>query len=101
MRLDNILLKPIITEKTLLLAQDGKFTFEVAGQATKNSIALALKTLFNVDATNVNISVIKGKVRRFGAKRTPTKSTDSKKAIATLKKGQKIDYFEIVEEKDK
>lgn len=99
MRIDLVLKRPIITEKTMLLAQKGKFTFEVDNNATKQNIKKLIQDNFKVDVVEIQTTVLKGKTRRFGKKRQPVKLTDSKKAVITLKKGQKIDYFEVVEEK--
>lgn len=99
MQSDLILIKPIISEKSMLAAQNGTFTFEVAAGANKNRIAEVVEQSFGVHVINICTSVIKGKTRRFGSKRVPKKAQDSKKAMLTLKKGEKIDLFDIKEEK--
>ncbi len=99
MQSDLIVIKPIISEKSMVLAQNGIYTFEVAKQSNKHQIAEAVEKTFNVHVINVATSVIKGKEKRFGSKRTPKKMTDSKKAMLTVKKGEKIELFDIKEEK--
>jgi len=99
MRQDLILKRPIITEKTLILAQDSRFTFEVDLKASKHQIAELVAKQFKVDVVKVSTITTNGKEKRFGSKRKPTKLSDTKKAIVTLKKGQKIDYFDVVEDK--
>jgi len=98
MQADLIIIKPLISEKSMVLAQNGIFTFEVAKQANKDQIAKAVENAFNVHITDITTSVIKGKEKRFGSKRTPKKMTDSKKAMITLKKGERIELFDIKEE---
>jgi len=99
MQTDLVLTRPIISEKSMVLAQNGIFTFEVAKAANKDQIAKAVAAAFNVHVTEVSTSVIKGKERRFGSRRSPKKLSDSKKAMVSLKKGEKIDLFDIKEEK--
>lgn len=82
-------------------AQNGKFTFEVDGEATKPAIKKAVKDAFKVDAVSVATIIAKGKRARFG-KRRVEKEFIMKKAIVTLKKGQTIALFDIQkEEKEK
>ncbi len=101
MRQDLVLKRPIITEKTMALAQLGKFTFEVDPEATKQSIAQAVENYFNVEVTKVSTVTLHGKTKRFGVKRQPKKLADIHKAVVELKKGQKIDLFEVKEEEKK
>ena len=99
MRSDLVLKRPLITEKSMLLAQEGKYTFEVNPKANKQMIAQAVNDHFKVDAIKVSTATIKGKIKRFGAKRQPAKLSMVKKAVVELKKGQKIELFEVKEEK--
>lgn len=92
-----ILKKPIITEKSLNQAQNGKFTFLVSKKANKNQIRKIIQKHFKVDVIDIKTLKISGKTKRFGSKRLETQMPDYKKAIATLKKGQKINLFEIKE----
>ncbi len=99
--LNNILLKPVISEKSFSLAKDSKFTFYVNKFATKKTIANAVQELFDVDVINVKTLKISGKTKKTGKKRLTTTTPNKKKAIIALKKGQTIEYFQLPEDKDK
>ena len=87
----DILLKPVISEKSYRLADDGKYTFLVAPQANKTQIRQAVEHVFTVRVTGVNTSNRPGKRRRtrFGWGKRP----DTKRAIVTLADGDRIDLF--------
>jgi large subunit ribosomal protein L23 len=95
------LLKPLITEKTMRLAQAGQFTFLVASDATKQAVAKATEEQFKVDAVKVAVSGVKAKARKTGKRRLASKTSERKKAIVTLKPGQMIEYFKLPEKKEK
>jgi len=95
------LLKPIITEKSLKLAEASQFSFLITPQATKTSVKQAVEEFFNVTVLKVRILKLAGKTRRSGKKRLPAKSPDRKKAIVTLKPGETIDYFQLPDKKAK
>ena len=82
MRPEEIIVKPIITEKSSTGVAEGKYTFKVATKATKVQIANAVETLFNVKVLNVNTMTVKGKEKRVGA--NTGKRPDWKKAIVTI-----------------
>ena len=79
---EDIIVKPIITEKSSSGITEGKYTFKVAKNATKVQIANAVEALFNVKVTNVNTITAKGKEKRVGA--NTGKRPDWKKAIVTI-----------------
>ena len=79
---EEIILKPIITEKSNAGVEEGKYTFKVAKKATKVQIANAVQALFGVKVTNVNTMMVKGKQKRVGA--NVGKRPDWKKAIVTI-----------------
>lgn len=81
-----MLLKPIITEKSHVQAQTGRFTFSVTRAMTKTQIKREIESLFSVNVISV---------------RTLSLAAKKFKAIVTLKKGQLIEYFEIPEKKSK
>jgi large subunit ribosomal protein L23 len=87
----DILLKPVISEKSYRLADDGKYTFLVALNANKTQIRQAVEDVFTVRVTGVNTSNRPGKRRRtrFGWGKRP----DTKRAIVTLAGGDRIDLF--------
>ncbi len=79
---EDIIVKPIITEKSSSAVAEGKYTFKVAKKATKVQIANAVEALFNVKVLNVNTMTVKGKEKRVGA--NVGKRSDWKKAIVTI-----------------
>jgi large subunit ribosomal protein L23 len=94
MRLNNVLEKPIMTEKSVGLTQAGRYSFKINKAATKASVAKAVKDLFGVDAKSVKILVVPGKTRRVrGTSNSFTKTAGWKKAVVQVKAGQKIDMF--------
>jgi large subunit ribosomal protein L23 len=82
MKPEDIIIKPLITERSNDGLQNGKYTFKVAKKATKIQIAQATESLFNVKVLRVNTMIVKGKVKRVGA--NSGKRTDWKKAIVTI-----------------
>lgn len=90
-----ILLKPLITERSLKDAAVGRFTFAVALAATKPQIAQAVSGQFKVHVINVKTAIVKGKSRRAGKRRLSIRVASWKKAIVSLKTGEKIDLFEV------
>ena len=87
----DILLRPVISEKSYRLADDGKYTFIVAPGANKTQIKMAVEEVFRVKVTGVNTLNRQGKRRRtrFGW----GKRVDTKRAIVTLAEGDRIDIF--------
>lgn len=79
---EDVIIKPIITEKSNDEMQFGKYTFKVNKKATKVDIRRACEKLFNVKVLNVNTMVVKGKTKRVG--RNIGKTSDWKKAIVTI-----------------
>ena len=89
-----MLLRPVITERSMTETGSGRYTFEVAKDATKQEIAAAVAEAFKVDVVDVNTMTVRGKERRLG--RRIGRRPDWKKAIVTLKAGQRLDLFEGV-----
>lgn len=79
---EDIIIKPIITEKSNDCMQEGKYTFKVAKNATKTEIASAVEKLFNVKVLKVNTMNIDGKNKRVGVHQGKTASW--KKAIVSI-----------------
>lgn len=90
----NIIIKPIISEKSMSQVGLGKFTFEVAKSAGKNEIKKEVEKNFKVNVVSVATIVVKGRKKRTGTRRTEVAESSFKKAIVRLKPGQKIDLFE-------
>ena len=83
------ILRPLITEKSTLVAEENKIIFAVKMEADKAQIKTAVENLFKVDVTKVNTITMKGKTKRFRGHLGKRK--DWKKAIVTLKDGQSVD----------
>lgn len=93
MNIYSIIKKPLLTEKGLILRDtENKYSFVVAKTANKHEIAEAIETLFNVHVTKITTCALKGKLHRMG--RFAGKRPDYKKAVVTLKKGEKIDVVD-------
>lgn len=89
----DIIIKPIITEKSMALTEANKYTFKVMKKANKTEVKKAVETVFGVKVEKVNIMNVTGKKRRVGA--NVGKKPDWKKAVVTLKPGSKaIEFFE-------
>ncbi|KAF5995450.1 50S ribosomal protein L23 [Streptomyces mirabilis] len=87
----DVLLKPVVSEKSYALLDEGKYTFVVAPGANKTQIKQAVQAVFSVKVTGVNTINRQGKRKRtksgFG------KRADTKRAIVTLAEGDRIDIF--------
>lgn len=92
MKIDQVLIKPKITEKGMLKTKEGVYFFEVNPQATKNQVKEAVEKLFKVEVKEVKILLRKGKVRRAGRRLKEKRMSDQKLAYIKLAKG-KIDLF--------
>lgn len=89
----DIILKPIITERSTENMQDRKYTFEVDKRANKVEIKQAIEEIFKVDVERVNTMIVLGKYKRMGVH--TGKRKDIKKAIVKLAPGSKdIEFFE-------
>ncbi len=94
MHLYEVLRRPLITEKNAMLQAQGKYAFEIAREANKPQIKQAVEKAFKVNVLAVNVMTVPGKTRRVGRRQVLTQSW--KKAIVTLKPGDKIELFEGV-----
>ena len=95
MHLYEVLRRPLITEKYTVLQAQGKYAFEVAGEASKPQIKQAVEKAFKVKVTAVNVMIVPGKRRRMARLgRRKMSSPSWKKAVVTLKEGDKIELFE-------
>jgi large subunit ribosomal protein L23 len=90
----DILKKPVITEKSMSLVQGGKYTFIVALTANKVEVKKAVEELFKVKVKKVNTLRVKGKAKRV--RNIIGRTSEIKKAIVTLREGDKIEIFEGV-----
>lgn len=96
-----VIIKPIITEKSLSLAAKGWYTFGVAIASNKVHIAHAITDMYKVTVVDVRTMIMHGKERRSGKRQKKVTKSDWKKALVRLKEGQKIDAFEVTGEPEK
>ena len=87
----DVLLAPVISEKSYGLLDENKYTFEVHPQANKTQIKIAVEKVFNVKVTSVNTINRQGKTRR--TRNGLGKRKDTKRAIVSLAEGDRIDIF--------
>ncbi|QGG49183.1 50S ribosomal protein L23 [Heliorestis convoluta] len=90
----DVLIKPVITEKSMDLTAENKFTFVVNPAANKIEIKHAVEQLFKVKVLDVWTLNVKGKKKRMG--KYVGRTSDKKKAIVKLRDGDKIEIFEGV-----
>lgn len=89
-----VLFRPMITEKSTLLQESGKYVFQVAPRANKVEIRRAVENTFGVKVLDVNITKTRGKTKRYGPR--TKKRPDIKKAVVTLQRGDRIQIIEGV-----
>ncbi|MBA3530592.1 MAG: 50S ribosomal protein L23 [Ardenticatenales bacterium] len=94
MHIYQVLLRPIVTEKSMDQREENKYSFEVATKANKRQIQEAVEKIFKVNVVDVRTMLIKGKQRRWG--RTFYKTPTWKKAVVKLAEGESITFFEGV-----
>jgi large subunit ribosomal protein L23 len=87
----DVLIRPLVTEKSMLLMEENKYCFLVDIKANKIEIRNAVESLFKVKVLAVTTRIIKGKIKRMG--RTEGKRPDVKRAIVKLAAGDKIEIF--------
>ncbi|MFH2118177.1 MAG: 50S ribosomal protein L23 [Candidatus Paceibacterota bacterium] len=91
-----IIRKPVITEKTLQMANsENVYTFEVATFADKNMIRAAIETIYEVKVIAINVIMRSKKAHRTGKKRLKSLSAKTKKALVKLENNQTIDVFDL------
>lgn len=94
MRINNIIARPVFSEKSVGLAGAGKYVFKVRKDASKGTISNSLKDTFGVDVVSITTMVMPGKKRRKSRTAGFVKTGLWKKAIVKIKEGQKIELFE-------
>jgi large subunit ribosomal protein L23 len=93
----NTVVRPVVSEKSTMLGDQGKYVFEVAPNANKIQIKRAIEEAFaekKIQVASINILRVPGKMRRLGRHIGMTRSW--KKAIVTLRPGQRLELFEGV-----
>ena len=89
----DVIIKPVISEQSMDIAPDKKYTFKVHPDANKTEVKRAVEEIFDVEVDKVNIMNVKGKKKRMG--RFEGKTAASKKAVVTLTKDSKeIEFFQ-------
>jgi len=88
----DIILRPVISEKSYDMIEQNRYTFEVAKTASKPQIADAVAEIFGVTVKSVNTMNVTGKPRRVRGPKGKTR--DWKKAIVSLKEGDSIEFFQ-------
>jgi large subunit ribosomal protein L23 len=91
---EDILINPIVTEKSTAMQEKGKYCFKVDRRANKKQVMQAVQEVFNVRPVSCSIMRVKGKLKRV--RYTPGYTSSWKKAIVTLKEGDTIELFEGV-----
>ena len=87
----DVVIRPVVTEKSSMLVEDRKYVFEVHPQASKHEVAEAIEALFRVEVSGVNVMNIQGKPRRYG--RFSGFRSSRRKAVVTLSEGHTIDVY--------
>jgi large subunit ribosomal protein L23 len=88
----NVIVRPVISEKSYALIAEGKYTFRVHDRAHKTQIAHAVEEIFGVNVSSVRTAQVRAKPKRRGLSRGRTRSW--KKAIVQLAPGERIELFE-------
>jgi large subunit ribosomal protein L23 len=91
----NVLVRPVVSEKSYALIAEGKYTFRVDDRAHKTQIAHAVEAIFDVEVASVRTSKVRSKPKRRNLQRGRTRSW--KKAIVQLAPGERIELFEGAE----
>ncbi len=94
MQLFEVIRRPLVTEKNTALQAAGKYGFEVDADATKFQVKQAVEKAFKGTVTSVNVMTVRGREKRVGRKKVLGGTW--KKAVVTLKPGDKITIFEGV-----
>ncbi len=88
----DIIIRPVISEHSIELMDENKYTFIVDKKSNKSEIKKAIEEIFKVSVIRISTLKVRGKKRRMG--RFEGKTPEKKKAIVTLKSGDKIEVFE-------
>jgi large subunit ribosomal protein L23 len=86
-----VIIRPVVSEKTYVLAESGKYTFRVNDKAHKTQIRQSIEVLFDVDVVDVRTATVKSKPKRRGS--TAGRTRHWKKAIVQIAEGQSIPIF--------
>jgi large subunit ribosomal protein L23 len=92
MNYNDVIIRPVISEKSTDMSEKSKYVFQVATRANKHIIKKAIKEIFKVNPIKINVIMVRGKSKRVRYQYGYT--TSWKKAIVTIGKGEKIELFE-------
>jgi large subunit ribosomal protein L23 len=95
MNVNDVIIRAIISEKSMQHANSGKFTFHVAKGAHKGIIKKTIEDKFKVNVVGISTNIVKGKKTRSGTRRIEILKSAWKKAVVKLKTGQKIALFDV------
>jgi large subunit ribosomal protein L23 len=95
MEATQVIIRPVVSEKTFVLAEAGKYTFRVHGRAHKTQIRQAIEQLFDVHVVDVRTTSVKSKPKRRG--QTSGRTRQWKKAIVQVRAGETIPIFRGLE----
>jgi large subunit ribosomal protein L23 len=101
MNIRDVIISPVITEKSMRDAVQGRYTFKVAMATNKPFIKQAIEEKFKVKVLKTMVSIVKGRTDRRGIKRTEFVRTAWKKATVQLAKDQKIALFDVGGQEEK
>ena len=90
--LTQVLIRPLLSEKSYNESDLNKYRFQVRIDANKQTVRRAVEKMFGVEVVDVNTSRVHGKTKRTG--RHINRKSDWKKAVVTLKDGESLDFFE-------
>lgn len=99
MEISDVLIRPLITEKSMAEAAKKRYTFVVARKATKGEIKKAVEEQFKVNVLSLKTMIMKPKKVKGGKRRVEVKKNPWKKALVELPAEQKIEIFEVGEKK--
>lgn len=96
MNIKKMIIKPLISERSLnMIDKFNKYSFIINADVNKIELTSYIEKIYTVKVLGIRTINVSGKFVKFGKKRIEGKRSDFKKAIVTLKKGDKIDLFEI------
>lgn len=94
-RIEDVLVKPVQTEKSVAMETGSKYTFVVHTDASKSDVTKAVKEFYGAEVASVNIIKLPKKIRIIGRGKVMTKRRSTKKAIVTLPAGKTLDFNAI------
>ncbi len=94
MNIYDVIVRPIITEKSTILRDEGQYVFEVNRRANKIEIKKAVESIYGVDVVRVNVMNMPAKFNRIRGRRPTKRRSEWKKAIVTVAPGQRIEELE-------